>query len=42
MSYVAAGTTQYKNGHFTLHLPIAILIVKVKIITLYLTMNYGG
>ena len=40
--YVAAVIPQYQNGHFTLCFPIAILIVKVKIITLYLTMNHGG
>ena len=28
-SYVAAVIPQYQNGHFTLHLPIAILIIKI-------------
>ena len=41
-SYVATVIPQYQNRHFTMHSPVAILIVKIKVIVLYFTMNNGG
>ena len=41
-SYVAAVIPQYQNGHFTTPFSVAILMVKIRIIVLYLTVNNGG